>query len=78
MLLAVADEVCEGKVMMTHEGGYSPTYVPYCGLAVLEAMSGVKTGIDDPFGPGFERLPDQALSEVQASRIAQAAQIHGL
>lgn len=78
MVLAVADEVCEGRVMMTHEGGYSPTYVPYCGLAVLEAMSGVKTGIDDPFGPGFERLPDQALSEVQASRIAQAAQIHGL
>lgn len=78
MLLAVADEVCEGKVMMTHEGGYSPTYVPYCGLAVLEAMSGVKTDIVDPFGPGFERLPDQALTEVQASRIAQAVGIHGL
>jgi acetoin utilization deacetylase AcuC-like enzyme len=78
MLLAVADEVCEGRVMMTHEGGYSPTYVPYCGLAVLEAMSGVKTDIDDPFGPGYERLPDQALTETQASRIAQAAGIHGL
>jgi acetoin utilization deacetylase AcuC-like enzyme len=78
MLLAVADEVCEGRVMMTHEGGYSPTYVPYCGLAVLEAMSGVKTDIDDPFGPGYERLPDQALTNTQASRIAQAAQIHGL
>ncbi|MEY3661637.1 MAG: hypothetical protein RLZ49_318, partial [Actinomycetota bacterium] len=26
----------------------------------------------------YERLPDQALTEVQASRIAQAAQIHGL
>jgi len=47
-------------------------------LAVLEAMSGVKTDIVDPFGPGFERLPDQALSEVQASRIAQATEIHGL
>jgi hypothetical protein len=25
------------QVMMTHEGGYSPAYVPFCGLAVLEA-----------------------------------------
>jgi acetoin utilization deacetylase AcuC-like enzyme len=78
MLLAVADEVCEGKVMMTHEGGYSPTYVPYCGLAVLEAMSGVKTGIDDPFGPGFERLPDQKLSAAQADRISQVVATHAL
>jgi acetoin utilization deacetylase AcuC-like enzyme len=78
MLLSVADEVCEGRIMMTHEGGYSPTYVPYCGLAVLEAMSGVKTDIDDPFGAGYERLPDQALTPVQAERIAQAAGIHGL
>ena len=34
---------------MAHEGGYSPTYVPFCGLAVLEALSGKNSGVDDPF-----------------------------
>ena len=35
---------------MSHEGGYNPIYVPFCGLAVLEAMAGV-TVLDDPFFP---------------------------
>lgn len=71
MLLNVAAEVCDGKVMMTHEGGYSPTYVPYCGLAVLEAMSGIKTGIEDVFGSGYDALPDQSLKDHQKAVIDQ-------
>jgi acetoin utilization deacetylase AcuC-like enzyme len=71
MLLEVADEVCDGKLMMTHEGGYSPTYVPYCGLAVLETMSGVKTGIEDVFGGGYNELPDQAIKSHQRDVIDQ-------
>ena len=49
MLVALADQVCGGKLVMSHEGGYSPVYVPYCGLVVLEAMSGISTGVVDPF-----------------------------
>lgn len=71
MVLNVATEVCEGKVMMTHEGGYSPTYVPYCGLAVLETMSGIKTGIEDIMGSGYDALPDQALKDHQKAVIDQ-------
>ena len=78
LLLNVADEVCAGKLMMTHEGGYSPIYVPYCGLAVLETMSGIKTDVPDPFGEGYYRLPDQALNTAQRERIGQAANIHKL
>ena len=78
LLLNVADEVCEGKLMMTHEGGYSPIYVPYCGLAVLETMSGIKTDVPDPFGQGYDRLPDQVLNSAQSQRIGQAAKIHKL
>jgi acetoin utilization deacetylase AcuC-like enzyme len=39
-LVAIADELCDGRLVMSHEGGYSPVYVPYCGLAVLEALAG--------------------------------------
>jgi acetoin utilization deacetylase AcuC-like enzyme len=77
-ILQLADEVCSGRVMMTHEGGYSPVYVPYCGLAVLEQMSGIKTGMNDPYGHAFENLPDQKLSAAQADRISQVVATHAL
>jgi acetoin utilization deacetylase AcuC-like enzyme len=77
-ILLLADEVCSGRVMMTHEGGYSPVYVPYCGLAVLEEMSGIKTGVQDPYGHPFENLPDQKLSAAQADRISQVVATHAL
>ena len=38
--MEVAAEVCGGRLLMSHEGGYSSFYVPYCGLAVIEQMSG--------------------------------------
>src|SRR5262249_52769719 len=34
LLMAVAKELCGGRIVMTHEGGYSEMYAPYCGLAV--------------------------------------------
>ena len=77
-ILLLADEVCSGRVMMTHEGGYSPVYVPYCGLAVLEEMSGIKTGMGDPYGHAFENLPDQNLTVAQADRISQVVATHAL
>ena len=49
MLVELADDLCVGRLVMSHEGGYSPVYVPYCGLAVLEAMSGIDSGVVDPF-----------------------------
>lgn len=36
----VAEEVCDGKFAISHEGGYSAVYVPFCGLAVIEEMAG--------------------------------------
>ncbi|MDR0217764.1 MAG: class II histone deacetylase [Enterobacteriaceae bacterium] len=43
-----ADELCEGKLVVVHEGGYSECYVPFCGLAVMEELSGVRTQVQDP------------------------------
>lgn len=48
-LIDLADTHAGGRLLMTHEGGYSAGYTPYCGLAVLEAMSGHRTCIEDPF-----------------------------
>ena len=40
LLMEAADETLRRAALMSHEGGYSSMYVPYCGLAVLEEMSG--------------------------------------
>jgi acetoin utilization deacetylase AcuC-like enzyme len=71
-LLDVAAEVCDGRVVMSHEGGYSPFYVPYCGLAVIETMAGIRTGFDDPIGWQLDELPDQLLQPHQEKVIETA------
>lgn len=75
MLLAAAADLCEGRLVMSHEGGYSPAYVPYCGLAVLEEMAGLKTEIDDPWASRMANWGGQALQPHQQRIIADAAQL---
>lgn len=39
-LVQISERFCEGRLIFAHEGGYSKDYVPFCGLAVIEALSG--------------------------------------
>jgi acetoin utilization deacetylase AcuC-like enzyme len=77
-LMMAADRLCEGRLVMSHEGGYSPTYVPYCGLAVLETLSGIRTPVEDFLAPYWDTLPDQQLRPWQQEAIALAAHSAGL
>ncbi|MCC6222571.1 MAG: class II histone deacetylase [Thermoleophilia bacterium] len=72
ILLDVAAEVCGGRLVVEHEGGYSSAYVPYCGLAVVEELAGVRGTIEDPFLPIFEGVGGQALQPHQDTAIAAA------
>ncbi|MFF1401205.1 hypothetical protein ACFVZD_46885 [Streptomyces sp. NPDC058287] len=47
ILMEAAAEVCDGRLVRSHEGGYSPVYTPFCGLAVLEQLSGHDTRVGD-------------------------------
>lgn len=49
MVMNLADELCAGRLMMAHEGGYSEVYVPFCGHAVLAEMAGSAIDAPDPF-----------------------------
>ncbi|HWV85823.1 MAG TPA: class II histone deacetylase [Capillimicrobium sp.] len=71
-LLAVAAETCDGRLAMIHEGGYSEAYVPFCGVAVVEALAGVRIVVD-PFLPFLEQRPGQRLAPHQEAAIARAA-----
>jgi acetoin utilization deacetylase AcuC-like enzyme len=72
LLVDVAGEVCDGRLVVEHEGGYSSAYVPYCGLAIVEELSGVAGTIADPFLEIFEGLGGQALQPHQDAAIAAA------
>ena len=47
-MMEVADRVCDGRLVLVHEGGYSEAYVPFCGHAILEQLSGSPHKAPDP------------------------------
>ena len=78
ILMDVADEVCAGRIMMTHEGGYSPTYVPLCGVSVLSELSGVPVDVLHPLYAGFDTMPEHRISADQQRAIEAVRAAHGL
>ena len=45
-----AEELCGGRLVLVHEGGYSEVHVPFCGHAVIEELSGSAIAAPDPLG----------------------------
>jgi len=58
---------------MTHEGGYNATYAPFCGLFVLQELSGIKK-LDDPFTHGND-YPGQELRAHQKEIVDKAREL---
>jgi acetoin utilization deacetylase AcuC-like enzyme len=71
-LKLAANELCGGRLMMCHEGGYSPVYVPWCGLAVVEELSGIRTDAADPY-QYVASWPGQQLKPAEAEVLNQAS-----
>jgi len=78
MLMAAADALCGGRLVLSHEGGYAPLYVPFCGLAVMEELSGVKTPVDDPMAPRAATAGGQELAPHQDEVIRRAERLASL
>ena len=66
-LLALADALCNGRLICTLEGGYHLDALPHCVLSTLRTLSGDASGISDPFGAvkGRPQAADQVLSAVK-------------
>lgn len=74
-LMQAAEDLCQGRLVMVHEGGYSEAYVPFCGQAIMETLSGRRTQVIDPFldflmaqqpPPEFDALEDRRLADMAA------------
>lgn len=71
----VADAACGGRLVMVHEGGYHVGATPFCGLAVVEELSGRRTEVEDPFG-GLAHMPGQDLQPHQRDAVDRALRAH--
>ncbi|WP_146344171.1 class II histone deacetylase [Falsiphaeobacter marinintestinus] len=67
-----ASRLCDGKLVLVHEGGYSEVYVPFCGHATLEALSGSTITAPDPMaeplkirqpGPRFDAFLREVIAD---------------
>jgi len=68
-------ETTGGRLAVIHEGGYSDFYVPFCGLAVLEALAGRRTGVEDPYLEDARTMTGQELTVAQREAIDAAEQV---
>ncbi|MCX7624141.1 MAG: class II histone deacetylase, partial [Thermomicrobium sp.] len=65
----LARELCAGRLVVLMEGGYSLRYVPFCTLAILEALVGRRSGIADP----LEGTSEHAQAEREFRSDQEAA-----
>lgn len=66
-----AEKHAQGRLLLIHEGGYSDEQVPFCGLAVMEELSGLDSGVEDPFAAEIRLMGEQALQPHQDARIKE-------
>ncbi len=69
-----AARLCDGNLVLAHEGGYSEVYVPFCGHATIAALSGSDIQAPDPMARSFEtRQPAPAFDAFLMSSIDEMA-----
>ncbi|WP_284162524.1 class II histone deacetylase [Frigidibacter sp. SD6-1] len=51
---AAAEDLCRGRLVLVHEGGYSEMHVPFCGHATIEALTGSAIRAPDPLAAALE------------------------
>ncbi|KUR72095.1 hypothetical protein AQZ49_20660 [Novosphingobium sp. FSW06-99] len=75
-MVDLADDLYGGRLAVIHEGGYAEAYVPFCGLAILEALAGKRSAVIDPELDFFmAQQPDQRVTDFQASLVQEMRDI---
>jgi len=75
MVQEAARDLCGGKLVLSHEGGYSEVYVPFCGHAVMEQLTGSTITAPDPFEERFrDRQPSARFDQFAFGLLDEMAQ----
>ncbi len=69
MVTAVARDLCGGRLVMLQEGGYSVDHMPFCTLAIIEAMAGMTPALK---GEPLELDGPEHLQEIEVRAVEAA------
>ena len=72
-MMRAADDLCAGRIVLNHEGA-TEFYVPFCGMAAIEAIS-VVDRVKDPYR-GTEKVDNQRLKLTNVRRLMQQGTVH--
>jgi len=76
--IALASDLCDGRLVLAHEGGYSEIYVPFCGHAVIQKLSGSVIEAPDPFDDRLRKQqPNERFQALQRQIIDEQAAFFG-
>src|SRR5262249_20731202 len=76
LMMELATETCGGRLVLTQEGGYAPTYAPYCTAAILETLVGLQANVTpsaEPYGARAESLPPTRELGLDVARSLELA-----
>jgi acetoin utilization deacetylase AcuC-like enzyme len=72
MAKEAAAQLCDGRLVLVHEGGYLEAYVPFCGHAVIQELSGSRITAPDPMLDTFNaRQPGQRFQNYCSVLLAE-------
>ncbi|MBX9458880.1 MAG: class II histone deacetylase [Rhizobium sp.] len=78
MTMQAAEELCEGRLLLVHEGGYSEAHVPFCGHAVIATLAGSSIDAGDPFAFRLDfQQPNADFVGYQKGLIDRMAEFFG-
>ncbi|HEY7036461.1 MAG TPA: class II histone deacetylase [Thermomicrobiales bacterium] len=75
-VMGLASESCGGRLVLTQEGGYAPTYAPYCTASIIETLVGPQanaTPIGEPHGARAESMPPARELGLDVARSLELA-----
>lgn len=76
MAMAAAAELCAGRLVLVHEGGYSEVHVPFCGHAVIAELSGTGIEAPDPLAATLAaRQPGPEMRAFMSGHIGALAEL---
>jgi acetoin utilization deacetylase AcuC-like enzyme len=75
----LAEQHAGGRLVAIHEGGYCKVSVPFCALAAVEELSGIRTEVPDVLSPLVAiKQASTAFDILQRRLIDEMAALHGL
>lgn len=77
MTAAVRDAaaaLCDGRLVLCHEGGYHAPTAPFLALPIFEELAGETSGIANPLSARIAGLPRDTLLAHQEAAVEQARQ----